>query len=103
MRHVRTGNAGCVHIHDRRRTIGESPDDERLSPGTRHGRHFCNSHVHREEHMRLRVYGCAAALVTLAITGCDRTPRVENIAPDSDRTATAPAREHSDPMITARV
>ena len=53
--------------------------------------------------MRLRVYGCAAALVTLAITGCDRTPRVENIAPDSDRTATAPAREHSDPMITARV
>jgi hyperosmotically inducible periplasmic protein len=51
----------------------------------------------------LRVYGCAAALATLVLAGCDRTPRVDNIAPDADKTATAPEREHSDPLITARV
>jgi osmotically-inducible protein OsmY len=53
--------------------------------------------------MRLRVYGCAAALATLVLAGCDRTPRVDNIAPAADKTATAPEREHSDPLITARV
>jgi osmotically-inducible protein OsmY len=53
--------------------------------------------------MRLRVYGCAAALAMLVLAGCDSTPRVENIAPDSDKTATAPERQHSDPLITARV
>ena len=53
--------------------------------------------------MRLRVYGCAAALATLVLAGCDRTPRVDNVAPDADKTATAPEREHSDPLITARV
>jgi osmotically-inducible protein OsmY len=42
-------------------------------------------------------------LAALAAAGCDQTPRVDTIAPDSDRTATAPDREHSDPMITARV
>jgi osmotically-inducible protein OsmY len=53
--------------------------------------------------MRLRAYGCAAGLATLVLAGCDRTPRVDNVAPDSDKTATAPEREHSDPLITARV
>jgi osmotically-inducible protein OsmY len=53
--------------------------------------------------MRFRAYGCAAVLAALAAAGCDRTPRVETIAPDAERSATAPDREHSDPMITARV
>jgi hyperosmotically inducible protein len=53
--------------------------------------------------MRLRVYGCAAALATLVLAGCDRTPRVDNIAPDAEKPPTAPEREHSDPLITARV
>lgn len=53
--------------------------------------------------MRLRIYGCAAALATLVLAGCDRTPQVDNTATGSDKTATAPERAHSDPLITARV
>jgi osmotically-inducible protein OsmY len=53
--------------------------------------------------MRLRVYGCAAAFATLVLAGCDRTPRADNVDPGADQTATAPEREHSDPLITSRV
>ena len=54
----------------------------RCSPG----RAFCTSHGYREEHMRLRVYGCAAALAALVLSGCDRSPRADNAA-ESDATA----------------
>jgi hyperosmotically inducible protein len=53
--------------------------------------------------MRLRAYGCAAALATLVLAGCDRPPRVDNVTPDSDKTTAASEREHSDPLVTARV
>jgi osmotically-inducible protein OsmY len=54
--------------------------------------------------MRLRVYGCAAALAFLAAVGCDRTPRADE-QPENRNTAaatTAPP-QHSDPLITARI
>jgi len=55
----------------------------------------------REEHMRLRVYGCAATVSLLAVAGCDR-PRPDNVATETAAPTTAD-RQHSDPLITARV
>lgn len=55
--------------------------------------------------MRFRAYGCACALAALVLAGCDSTPRVENVSPDADLTATAttPARQLSDGMITTTI
>ena len=54
--------------------------------------------------MRLRVYSCAAALALLGVAGCDRTAGDDK----GSSTATTAAgsnvdREHSDPLITARI
>jgi osmotically-inducible protein OsmY len=54
--------------------------------------------------MRLRVYGCAAALSWLAVAGCDRTPGTDQDRTAADNTAATTADDrHSDPLITARI
>lgn len=52
--------------------------------------------------MRFRAYGCAWALAGLFLAACDTTPRVENVAPGPDATATTttPAGQRNDGLIT---
>ena len=52
--------------------------------------------------MRLRIFGCAAALAALVLSGCDRSPRADNAA-ESDATRTTAERHLADPLITARI
>src|SRR5687768_8944820 len=54
-------------------------------------------------YMRLRAYGCAAALTTLALVGCDNTPQVDNISPKPDTTSTAGSARQSDALITTQI
>ena len=52
--------------------------------------------------MRLRVYGCAAALAALVLSGCDRSPRADNAA-ESDAIGTTAEGRPADSLITARI